>query len=145
MNILCYISKSRRQRHLWWVHLRAITYVVTVTFVKLSILLQYLRIFTPSRKENLSLFISIYTCIWSLVVFYLVDTLFLIFICTPREKIWNPLIITGHCFDGNASYKASGVFNVLSDFAILILPISTIWNLIRRRLSIIGVFATGFL
>ena len=119
-----------------------------MTFVKLSILLQYLRIFAPSRKENLPLFTAIHACIWSLVVFYLVDTLFLIFICTPREKIWNPLMTTGHCFDGNASYKASGVFNVLSDFAILILPMPTVWKLhmpMRRRLLTMGVFATGFL
>ncbi len=54
----------------------------------------------------------------------------------------------GHCFEGDASYKASGVFNVLSDFAILVLPMPTLWNLqmsLRRKLLIMGVFATGFL
>ena len=73
----------------------------------------------PSRKGNLPLFTAINACIWSLVIFYLVDTLFLIFMCSPREKIWNPLMHTGHCFNAGSSYKASGVFNVLSDFAIL--------------------------
>ena len=55
---------------------------------------------------------------------------------------------TGHCFDATASWKASGVFNVLSDFAILILPMPTVWTLqmsLRRRLLIMGVFATGLL
>ena len=119
-----------------------------MTFVKLSILLQYLKIFAPSRKVNLPLFTAIHACIWSLVAFYLVDVLFLIFICTPREKIWNSLMTTGHCFDQAALNKASGVFNVLSDFAILILPMPTVWNLqmsVRRRLLAMGVFATGFL
>ncbi len=81
-------------------------------------------------------------------MFYLVDTFFLIFLCSPREKIWNPLMTTGHCFEGDASYKASGMFNVLSDFAILVLPMPTLWNLqmsLRRKLLIMGVFATGFL
>ena len=54
----------------------------------------------------------------------------------------------GHCFNPNASYKASGVFNVLSDFAILIVPMPTVWNLqmpMRKKLLVMGVFATGFL
>lgn len=55
---------------------------------------------------------------------------------------------TGHCFDGNASYKGSGVFNVLSDFAILIIPMPVLWNLqmsLERKIMTMGVFATGFL
>ena len=135
------------RQHLQWVNIVAITYAITIIFVKLSILLQYLKIFTPSRIVDRPLFIAIHASIWSVLIFYVVDIFFLIFICSPREKIWNPLMTTGHCFDSNASYKASGVFNVLSDFAILILPMATVWKLqmsLRRRLLTMGVFATGF-
>lgn len=55
---------------------------------------------------------------------------------------------TGRCFDGSASYKASGVFNVLSDFVMLILPMPVLWNLqmsLKKKLLTVGVFATGFL
>ena len=85
---------------------------------------------------------------WSVIIFYLICEIFKINICTPRAKISNPLMTTGHCFDTKASYKASGVFNVLSDFAILILPMPTLWNLqssLRRRFLTMGVFAAGFL
>ena len=119
-----------------------------MTFVKLSILLQYLRIFVPFREGSLPLFIAIHVCIWITVIFYLLEIFILIFQCNPREKIWNPLITTGHCFNSIALYQASGVFNVLSDFAILILPLPTVWNLqmsLRRRLLLMGVFATGLL
>ena len=54
----------------------------------------------------------------------------------------------GHCFDGSASYKASGVFNVLSDFAILIVPMPTLWSLqmsFKKKLLTMGVFAIGLL
>ena len=53
----------------------------------------------------------------------------------------------GHCFDDSASYKASGVFNVLSDFAILIVPMPTLWNLkcLKQKVLTTGVFATGLL
>lgn len=134
-------------RMLYWENVVAITYAIPIAFVKLSILLQYLRIFVHSKQENKPLFIAIHACIWSLVVFYLVDTIFMIFLCSPREKIWNPLLETGHCFDESAPYKASGVFNVLSDFAILIVPMPTLWSLqmsLKKKLLVMGVFATGF-
>ena len=54
----------------------------------------------------------------------------------------------GYCFDSSASYKASGVFNVLSDFAILIVPMPTLWNLqmsLKKKLLTMAVFATGLL
>lgn len=126
----------------------AITYAVTMTFVKLSILLQYLRVFVPFREGSLPLFTAIHACIWGTVIFYLLEIFTLIFQCNPREKIWNPLITTGHCLNSIALYQASGVFNVLSDFAILTLPLPTVWNLqmsLRRRLLLMGVFATGLL
>ena len=119
-----------------------------MTFVKLSILLQYLRVFVPLRREDLPLFTAIHACIWITILFYLAEVVFLVFLCTPREKIWHPWITTGHCFSNVALYQASGIFNVLSDFAILFLPMATIWKLhmsLGKRLLTMGVFATGFL
>ena len=48
----------------------------------------------------------------------------------------------------NAISKATGIFNVILDFGILILPLSSIWKLqmtLRKRLLISGVFAIGSL
>ena len=131
-----------------WVNITAIVYGPTIFFIKLSILLQYLRIFRPTRQGNLFLFVGIHVCIWSTFLFYFVDTIFEIIMCLPREKIWNPLMTTGHCFDTNAAFQATGIFNVLSDFAILLLPIRTVWRLkvsLRKKIGIIAVFSAGFL
>ena len=79
---------------------------------------------------------------------YLVETVFEIDICTPREKIWNPLLDTGHCFDFYATFQATGIFNVISDFAILILPMLSVWKLqmsFKRKILMTAIFATGFL
>lgn len=92
------------------------------------------------------LFVAIHVVIWSNFLFYFIGTIIEIMLCTPREKIWNPLMTTGHCFNSNAVYMAAGVFNVVSDFSILILPMVTIWRLqmpLRRRLMIMAVFAIG--
>lgn len=72
----------------------------------------------------------------------------MVFICNPREKAWNQLIKHGHCFDFTALFKSTGVFNVISDFAILILPIRSVWKLqlpLKKKIGICAIFATGFL
>ena len=94
------------------------------------------------------LFVAIRVCVWSIFLFHFVAVFFDIFQCNPREKIWNKLITTGHCYNISALDKASGVFNVVSDFAILILPVPSIWSLqmsLRKKLLTTGVFAVGLL
>ena len=94
----------------------------------------------------MSLFVAIQIVIWSNFVFYFTDFIFEITACTPREKIWNRLITTGHCRNTHAMYMASGIFNVLSDFAILILPIVPIWKLqlpFKKKILMIAIFSTG--
>ena len=131
-----------------WINITHIVYNPTAFFAKLSILLQYSRVFNPTGKGDISLYIAIRICILAVFVFYFVRLFFDIFQCSPREKIWDPLITTGHCYDGEAAYKASGIFNVISDFAILILPVPSVWRLnmsLRKKLLTICVFASGFL
>ena len=94
------------------------------------------------------MFVAIRVCISSIFIFYFVITFFDLFECKPRKKIWNKLDSTGYCYDGNAIDKASGLFNVISDFVILFLPMPSIWKLqmsLRKKLMTTGVFAIGLL
>lgn len=106
---------------LQWCNITSVLYGIIVFLIKLSILLQYLRIFVLNRKSSRALFISIQILIWTSFSFYLVDTVFEIAMCIPRERIWNILMTDGHCFNGNAACIATGIFNVISDFSILVL------------------------
>lgn len=79
---------------------------------------------------------------------YLVATIFAIAQCSPRKKIWNPLMNTGHCIDTSAAYLSTAIFNVITDFAILILPMPILWKLQmprKKKIQTTAVFATGFL
>ncbi len=130
------------------VNVTSIIYSITVFFIKLSILLQYLRIFVPSRKANMAMFIAIQVVIWSNFLFYLLDVAFFIGLCKPREKIWQPWLPDGHCFSSDVWNMASGAFNAVSDITILILPMPCLWRLqipFKKKLVTIGIFATGFL
>lgn len=131
---------------LYWVNIVSIVYSFFVFVVKLSILLQYSRIFNPARKRDLPTFVAFQICIWIMLLFYLVACFFVIFECSPREKIWNKLETTGYCYNGDVRDKASGIFSVLSDFAIFILPMPSIWKLqmpLRKKLLTSIVFAVG--
>ncbi len=143
---LCYYLSSLLTAK--WVNISTVLYNPTAFFAKTSILLQYSRIFNPTGIKDLPMFFAVRIGIFGVFVFYFMGIFFVIFECDPREKIWNLFITTGHCYNGNAIYKASGIFNVLSDFAILIIPMPSIWKLnmsLRRKLLITGVFASGFL
>ena len=129
-------------------YLESIAYGTTAFFAKVSILFQYSRIFNPTGRGNLPLFVAIRIGIISIFILYFVIMSLDIFQCIPIEKSWNKLITTGHCFDFNAAYKTTGIFNVLSDFAILIMPMPCVWNLnmpLRKKLLTMGVFGLGFL
>ena len=92
------------------------------------------------------LYVAIHVLAWSNIGFYLVATIFEIIMCSPREKIWNPLISTGHCYNANAAYMATGIFNVISDFSILILPMIPISKLqmpLKKKIMMIAIFAAG--
>ena len=95
----------------------------------------------------MGLFLAIHVLIWIIFLFYLVVTFFQIFMCSPRERIWNKLITEGHCFDEDVAFRTIGMFNVISDLAILIVPMVPIWKLklpLKRKILIIAIFATGF-
>ncbi|KAL8724362.1 MAG: hypothetical protein Q9166_007998 [cf. Caloplaca sp. 2 TL-2023] len=120
-----------------------IVYGPTVWLAKLVILLQYLHIFCPTRRGFL--FWAIQTLIWSNFIFYFADIFVMIFICSPREKIWN-FLLPGHCLNAMANLITTGAWNVFSDVMILILPFYAIWHLqmpLKRKASVGLVFASG--
>ncbi|KAM0794235.1 hypothetical protein BDR22DRAFT_895349 [Usnea florida] len=142
------LSLRAFSRTIYWFDTAVIIYLPGVFFIKLSILLQYLRIFVPNRKGNLALFVAVQICIWSIFSYSVIYLFLNIFMCDPREKLWDPLISTGHCYNTSASWESSGILNVVSDFAILLLPMPCLWRLqipMRNKILIMGVFATGLL
>lgn len=130
-----------------WINITRILYGIIVCLIKLSILLQIQRIFVPNRSSNLPLFVAIQSIMWSILFFYFGDTIFKIATCNPRERLWNSLMKQGHCYNSvNRTIMATGIFNVVSDFSILFVPMVPIWNLqlpLKKKIQIFAIFATG--
>lgn len=94
------------------------------------------------------MFLTTHVVIWSNFLFYLLDLVFFIGLCTPRRKIWQPWLPNGHCFSFDVWNMASGTFNAVSDFTILILPMPCVLRLqmpLKKKMITVGIFATGFL
>lgn len=116
-----------------------------IYFVKLSILLQFMRIFVPIKQGAAYYFIQ---CVnWLNLLFYTAYTLATIFACMPRRKIWEPQT-PGRCLDTAKLIIASSLINVVSDLAMFMIPIFCISSLhmpLRQKIGVCVVFAAGIL
>lgn len=133
--------------HRQYTNITSIIYCFTTFIIKLSILLQYLKIFPPVHKTDL-MYWGTYLLIWLNLGFYIADIFAELFLCSPREKYWNVLITTGHCYSATTVNIASGIFNTISDFLTLLLPQRVIWKLqmpLKRKLGVSAIFLTGLL
>ena len=108
-------------------------------------MLMYLRMFVPGKKGK-----TYWTIIGLIIfnlLFYFVNVPIEIWPCIPRRKLWMPSI-PGKCINNAAVFVSGGAINMITDFAILALPIVLVWRLqmpTRRRVAISAVFATGVL
>ncbi|KAJ6045521.1 uncharacterized protein N7446_012385 [Penicillium canescens] len=115
-------------------------YCMTVGIVKISILLMYARIF-PTRGFRIAAII-----LGSIVIGWVVAIICVsVFQCTPIAKAWNPTL-SGTCINLKGSFIGNAVPNILTDIAILALPVHVVWGLhatVTHRLSVIAVFLLG--
>ena len=118
-------------------------YSSAVFFTKTSIMLLILRIFYSIQRD------VGYWLTQSLIlingIFYVIYFFIPIFLCFPRSKIWNPEEI-GHYLNVDDLYIASSCFNMLSDIAMLSVPVYMMWNLqvsTRRKIGVSAIFLTG--
>ena len=99
-------------------------YYLSLTFTKVSILLQYLRIF-PTPKFRLAAHIVL-----GVVCVYGAWTVFgSIFECWPVQFFWDKSIKGGHCLNQFAVWFTNAGMNIVTDIALVILPISSIQHL----------------
>lgn len=110
---------------------------------KLAILLLYRRVFLPQRGGFFDWVLRLFMLILGL--FYFATTIVKIWECSPRARIWDKSI-PGTCIDIPALLNTSGLFNMVTDVLILLVPVKSVWNLHmtrKRKLGVILVFTVG--
>ena len=120
-------------------------YAPVIFMTKLSILLQYIQIFIPNRRGRS--YLVVYILIWTNLLYFIAAFILSVAQCIPRAKIWKPYI-PGRCVSNAAVIVVTGIFNLLSDVSILLLPMIWTWRLhmpLRQKIKISAVFAVGAL
>ena len=110
---------------------------------KLAILLLYRRIFLPLRGGFFDWLLRLFMLILGL--FYFATTIVKIWECSPRARIWNKSI-PGTCVNVSSLLNTSGLFNMVTDVLILLVPVKSVWNLQmtrKRKLGVVLVFTVG--
>ena len=118
-------------------------YLPTVTLIKITFLLFFMRIFTLDKRMKLFAWFGIIAC----VAFYVAIFFRSLFLCQPMKRAWNPTV-PGKCLQLEITPYTSAIFNIISDLYIIALPLPTIWSLnlkTERKLRLTAVFSMGLL
>lgn len=149
------IIANKGGRHLWDITAKeasrvsylfnsgVIEYAMSICMTKLSIVWLYRRTFSTRKGSRFEILCFIFMAV--LIAFYGGTGLAKVFECTPRAKIFNPTI-PGTCVNFYAILIADGIFNTVTDFAILILPGVMIYKLQmkpKKKLIVLLIFTFG--
>jgi hypothetical protein len=116
-----------------------IVYYLCLGLTKGSMLLQYRRIF-PTKQFQIANWITM-----AVVIGYTIWTVFSsIFMCVPVRAFWTHEKAT--CLNQFAVWFTNAAINIITDFAIILLPIPVIQKLNlgkRQKIGLISIFAIG--
>ncbi|KAI6089741.1 hypothetical protein F4821DRAFT_230826 [Hypoxylon rubiginosum] len=129
---------------LYILHVGATIYCGAIMSLKVACLVEWARIFAPQGGRFK---LICYIVVWINVLFYTSTIFASIFACRPISAKWDKLI-PGSCINTMALDTISSIFNIVSDFAILLLPQKIIWRLQmtrKRKIGVSLVFAVGLL
>ncbi|KAI1074921.1 hypothetical protein F5B20DRAFT_585754 [Whalleya microplaca] len=118
-----------------------ILYVFNLVWTKLAILLMFYRIFRFSYFKKAAYIIGTFIIAWVICITFL-----FIFICVPVQKLWYQ-DLPGRCINQVGTWIANAASTILSDVAILVLPLPRIWQLQLRKADKIALsvaFGLGF-
>ncbi|KAF4636426.1 hypothetical protein G7Y89_g1666 [Cudoniella acicularis] len=117
-----------------------VQYSIAATLPKLAILALYLKIFRAKYSR-----VGCYITGAVLILTCVVNIPTLIWQCSPLSYLWEQYASTsiqGHCFNSRAHFLYGSLPNIVTDVAMLLLPIPTLWKLQSSMKVKIGVFLT---
>ncbi|KAH7095038.1 integral membrane protein [Paraphoma chrysanthemicola] len=134
---------ARITEHFKGIMILEVLHPAAVAFPKLIVVIMYLYILTNKYERMVAkVLAALISATW------LAYTVTAMFQCTPFAFNWDKMIAGGKCFDVQAYANSSSVPNIITDIAVLILPIRTVWGLkisIARRVGLLLIFLTGSL
>ncbi|KAL4965195.1 uncharacterized protein BDV14DRAFT_200185 [Aspergillus stella-maris] len=141
------LSQTTTTPMLKLIYATRILYVLSLMFVKTSLLLFYLRL-DPRRWMKY----TVYGLLVIVIDLSIASVCILAFSCFPPSKFWDLSVdASDHCMDAGRQqtfYEANGVLNIVTDICIYIVPIPMLWGVrisMRRKGAIFAIFSIGIL
>lgn len=125
-----------------WLLITEVIYIWNLCWTKISLLMLYYRIFRFPFFKKQVVAVGAFVVAWAITITFLFT-----FICVPVQKLWKP-DLPGRCVSELGVWLANASSTMLSDIAILLLPIPQVWTLRLKKAEKIGVtfaFGLGFL
>jgi hypothetical protein len=110
--------------------------------VKMSVLLQYRRIFAGTAMKRACLIGLIIIICWGIALIVSLSM-----ICLPIQALWDHTV-DGRCMPFLPAFFAPAVINMITDFGIFVLPLPAIKSLHlpkRQKIILFFIFGLGFL
>ena len=117
-------------------------YDISITLIRLSVVLFYYRIFGKDRWFKIALWIT--SAI--LIAWFIALTVLAVFQCSPVARQWD-YSIPGHCFSLYGTFVGVTISNVFVDVLLLVLPLPMLWKLqikLKKKIALIANFMLGY-
>jgi hypothetical protein len=114
--------------------------MTAIDLIKLSLLFMYCRIFPIRNMRVGAKILGAISIAWNVALVIVTFTQ-----CIPLKKTWAPWI-EGYCIDLKATFLAVSIPNILTDIAILALPMPHVWKLQTnkaQKISLSIIFLLG--
>jgi hypothetical protein len=119
------------------------SYPVTITLIKISVLVSFKRIFGHIPRVVKAIYIiGALVMSWGIATFFTV-----LFQCNPIDKAWIPFK-PGHCIKLIPFLWGHSISNNLLDWSILLLPVIPIWKMhleVKQKALVLCTFFLGSL
>lgn len=123
-----------------------IAYGWNIALTKISVLLLYYRLLQVAFQTS-SVLRAVGYGITALVIISALVFLFTsVFECIPVQKRWRPEL-PGHCMEYVIPWTLNAVLTILTDVAILVLPVPQIWKMrlgVMEKMGVTSIFALGW-
>jgi len=122
----------------------AISYLVALATIKVSIAILYMKLFSVFHKNW-----TYWVVIGILVCQFIEEFFVFIFQCSPVRKLWDATgTVEGRCIDLYVFYMISFAIRLVTDILIFMLPIPKLWRLqisARAKAGLIFIFGLWLL
>ena len=116
-------------------------WAAAVFLIRASILVLYIRIFRTKSFR-----ITCYVVHGINFAFFISTILSTVLICRPFAYNWDKAIRGGRCGDQKSLDLYLGIFNLLLDVCVVVLPMPVLWGLqmaVSKKLMLSGMFGLG--